>query len=51
MNLAVDGTETINVTNSAELEDYTFSSDDDSAAAVNSTTGLVTGVAAGSTSI
>ena len=51
INLAVDGTETINVTNSAELEDYTFSSSDDSVATVNSTTGLVTGVGAGTTTI
>ncbi len=49
--LASGGTETINVTNSAELEEYTFSSSDDSIATVNSTTGLVTGVDTGTTTI
>jgi len=49
--LPVDGTETINVTNSAELEEYTFSSNDDSVATVNSATGLVTAVDVGTATI
>ena len=44
-------TETISVTNSAELEPYSFSSLDTSIATVNSSTGVVTGVAEGTTSI
>ena len=44
-------TATINVTNSAELEQYTFSSSNTSIATVDSTTGVVTGVAKGSTTV
>ncbi len=49
--LAPEGTETINVTNSAELEDYTFTSNDEAIATVNSATGLVTAVGTGTTTI
>ena len=51
MIIPVNGTSTINVTNSAELEDYTFSSSDTSVATVDPTTGLVTGVGVGTTTI
>lgn len=44
-------TETISVTNSAELEPYSFSSLDTSVATVDSSTGVVTGVAEGTTTI
>ena len=43
--------ETISVTNSGELEPYTFSSLDTSVATVDSSTGVVTGVAVGATTI
>ncbi len=49
--IPVSGTATINVTNSAELEDYTFSSGDTSVATVDSATGLVTGIGTGTTTI
>ena len=49
--IPVSGTATINVTNSAELEPYTFSSSDDTVATVDSTTGLVTGVSEGTATI
>ena len=49
--LPEEGTETVVVTNSAELEDFTFSSSDESVATVDSTTGLVTGVGVGTTTI
>ena len=45
------GTATINVTNAAELEGYTFTSSDPSIATVNSSTGLITGVVDGTTTI
>ena len=44
-------TETIVVTNSAELEGYSFSSLDTSIATVDSSTGIVTGVAEGTTTV
>ena len=44
-------TEAIVVTNSAELEGYSFSSLDTSIATVDSTTGMVTGVAEGTTTV
>lgn len=49
--VAPGNTATINVLNSAELEPYTFSSNDTTIATVNSSTGVVTGVASGSTTI
>lgn len=51
MTIPLNGTSTINVTNAVELEDYTFSSSDTSIATVDSTTGLVTGVGVGTTTI
>ena len=51
MTIPLNGTSTINVTNAAELENYTFSSSDTSIATVDSTTGLVTGVGVGTTTI
>ena len=42
---------TINVTNSSELEPYTFSSNDTSVATVNANTGVVTGAGIGITEI
>ena len=42
---------TIQVTNAAELEPYTFSSSDTSIATVNSTTGVITGVADGTATV
>lgn len=47
----VSDTSTITVTNSAELEPYTFSSLDSTIATVDSSTGVVTGVADGTTTI
>ncbi len=44
-------TATINVTNSADIESYTFSSNDTSIATVDSSTGVVTGVTEGTTTI
>lgn len=46
-----NSTATINVTNSAELEPYTFSSNNPSIATVDASTGVVTGVAYGSTTV
>lgn len=43
--------ETIEVTNAAEIESYSFSSNDSNVAIVNATSGVVTGVGAGSTTI
>ena len=51
INVEAGDSATINVTNSAELEPYSFSSNNTSIATVNSTTGEVTGVANGSTTI
>jgi len=45
--IAQNTTETVNVTNASELEPYTFSSDDDSIATVDSATGEITGIAPG----
>jgi uncharacterized repeat protein (TIGR02543 family) len=50
MTLNVNGTETINVTNSASIEEYTYSSNDTSVATVSSS-GLVTAVGPGKTQI
>lgn len=47
----VGDTETINVSNSAELEPYTFESSNSTVASVDSSTGLVTGLAAGTATI
>ncbi|MBQ9485164.1 InlB B-repeat-containing protein [Candidatus Saccharibacteria bacterium] len=47
ININTGDTESIIVTNSAELEPYTFSSNNSSIASVDPSTGLVTGVAAG----
>ena len=44
-------TETINVTNAADLESYTFSSDNTAVATVNSDTGEITAVAPGTATI
>ena len=46
-----NGTASIVVTNSSELEPYSFTSNNDQIATVNSTTGEITGVANGSTTI
>ena len=51
LTVPVGGQITIMVSNSAQLESYTFSSEDDSIATVNSTTGEVTGVSAGDVDI
>lgn len=51
MMIKENDTETLSVTNSAELEPYTFSSLDTSIATVDSSTGAVTGVASGTTTI
>ena len=51
ISVAAGSTETISVTNSAELENYGFSSLDNTIATVDPTTGVVTGVSAGTTSI
>lgn len=51
ISVAAGSTETISVTNSAELENYEFSSLDNTVATVDPTTGVVTGVSAGTTSI
>lgn len=51
LDLRVGDTQTIDVTNSSELEDYTFASDDTSVATVNQTTGLVTAVGVGNATI
>ncbi|MBR2996903.1 InlB B-repeat-containing protein [Candidatus Saccharibacteria bacterium] len=49
--VARNDTATINVTNSADLEPYTFSSNNTSIATVNSSTGVITGVSAGTATI
>lgn len=51
INLDLLDTESIVVSNSAELEPYTFSSSDSTIASVNSSTGLVTGVGSGTATI
>ena len=51
LTVAVDRTLTIQVSNSALLEPYTFSSVDDSIASVDASTGVVTGVSAGTVNI
>ena len=49
--IEVGDSEAINVTNSSELEPYTFSSSNSSVASVNSSTGVVSGLAAGTVTI
>lgn len=49
--VAINGTATISVTNSADLEPYTFTSNSTSVATVNSSTGAISGVSAGTTTI
>ena len=51
LTVAVGRTLTIQVSNSALLEPYTFSSVDDSIASVDASTGVVTGVSAGTVNI
>ncbi|MBO4813317.1 InlB B-repeat-containing protein [Candidatus Saccharibacteria bacterium] len=51
LRIAVNGTESIVVTNPDELEEYTFTSNDTSVATVDPDTGEVTGVGIGSTTI
>ena len=50
LELTVEEEETINITNSNEIEEYTFSSNDESVATVDSS-GLVTGIGEGTTTI
>ena len=51
LTVPVGGNITIQVSNSASLEPYTFSSDDTSIATVDSSTGVVTGVSVGTVDI
>ncbi len=51
LTVPVGGNITIQVSNAASLEPYTFSSDDTSIATVDSSTGVVTGVSAGTVDI
>ena len=51
LTVPVGGNITIQVSNSAALEPYTFSSDDSTIATVDSSTGVVTGVSAGTVDI
>ncbi len=51
LTVPVGGNITIQVSNSASLEPYTFSSDDSTIATVDSSTGVVTGVSAGTVDI
>ena len=51
LNLTVSDTETIQITNAADLEPYTFASNDTSVVTVDQTTGVVTAVSNGMTTI
>lgn len=51
INILESATETIEVTNAADIESYSFSTNDSNVAIVNATSGVVTGVGAGSTTI
>ena len=51
INIQAGFTETIAVTNAADIESYSFTSNDTSVATVDSSTGVVTGVSAGSTTV
>ena len=51
INIAEGSTSTINVLNASELEEYRFDSDDTDVATVNATTGVITAVAEGTTTI
>ncbi|MBR3230711.1 InlB B-repeat-containing protein [Candidatus Saccharibacteria bacterium] len=49
--VTVNGTATIEITNAADLEPYTFTSNNPSVATVDPATGVITGIAAGTTTI
>ncbi|MBQ6414568.1 InlB B-repeat-containing protein [Candidatus Saccharibacteria bacterium] len=49
--VATGGTATVSVTNAADLEGFTFSSSDPNVATIDSSTGVITPVAAGTTNI
>lgn len=49
--VSLNGTDTIVVTNAAEIEAYTFTSNDTTVATVNTTTGEITGVGVGQATI
>lgn len=51
LELSINNSETISITNPADFEPYTFSSSDSTIATVDASTGEVTGISSGSTTI